>query len=320
MAIASYLREIGRGAKGARSLGVDAARDLMAQVLDGGLSDLEVGAFAIAMRMKGESLDELTGFLQALHERLTPLSSDRTVLTIASYNGARRLPNLVALPALLLAQAGVRVLVHGPLHDPNRVTTAEVFEALGLSPATSAAAVAADWRSRGCSFVPTELLSPRLERLLAVRRTVGLRNSGHTMAKMMSPATGASCLRLMSYTHPEFGQLMADHAQRCAGHVALLRGTEGEAVADPRRELRQRIWLHGRLQADLCADGAASLGSVPELPAAIDAATTARWIEAALAGKAVVPPAITDQVARLTQAWQRLAGIAPPGDVGSESG
>ena len=49
----------------------------MGQLLDGRLSDLETGAFAIAMRMKGESLDELMGFLHALHERLLPLPSDR---------------------------------------------------------------------------------------------------------------------------------------------------------------------------------------------------------------------------------------------------
>jgi len=322
MAIASYLREIGRGAKGARSLGVDAARDLMAQLLDGRLSDLEVGAFAIAMRMKGDSLDELSGFLLALHERLNPLTSDRAVVSIASYNGARRLPNLVPLLALLLSRAGVRVLVHGPLNDPNRVTTAQVFEALGLPPATSAGAAAADWRHRNCSFVPTGLLSSSLERLLEVRRTVGLRNSGHTIAKMMSPVTGAPCLCLMSYTHPEFGQLMADHAQRAARHVGLLRGTEGEAVADPRRRLRQRIWLHGRPQADLSVDEAAALGSVPDLPAASDAATTARWIEAALDEEVSVPPAITEQVGRLAQALHRLDDTAarPSGAEGSESG
>jgi anthranilate phosphoribosyltransferase len=92
------------------------------------------------MRMKGESLDELMGFLAALHERLLQLSSDQPVIAIASYNGARRLPNLVALLAQLLARAGARVLVHGPLHDPQRVTTAEVFAALDMAPALSSGA------------------------------------------------------------------------------------------------------------------------------------------------------------------------------------
>jgi len=308
MTIAPYLREIGRGAKGARSLGVGPAQDLMAQLLDGRLSDLEVGAFAIAMRMKGESLDELIGFLQALHERLLPLPSDRPVIAIASYNGARRLPNLVPLLALLLARGGARVLVHGPVLDPQRVTTAQVFDALGMPPVTAAESVANPWRERGCVFVPTALLSPALERLLAVRRTVGLRNSGHTIAKMMLPVRGAPCLRLMSHTHPEFGQLMADFAERTLGHVGLLRGTEGEAVADPRREPRQRLWIGGHLQADLLGDPAGgALDTPPVLPDAIDADTTARWIEQALKGNVPLPYALTRQVNALMQAFGRMS-------------
>jgi anthranilate phosphoribosyltransferase len=313
MTIAAYLREIGRGAKGARSLSVDAARDLMGQLLDGRLSDLEVGAFAIAMRMKGESLDELIGFLQALQQRLLPLTSDLPVIAIASYNGARRLPNLVALLALLLARSGARVLVHGPLQDPQRVTTAEVFAALGMPAATSAESIASAWREHGCAFVPTTLLSPPLERLLAVRRTVGLRNSGHTIAKMMQPVSGAPCLRLMSHTHPEFGHLMADYAERTQAHIALLRGTEGEAVADPRREPRQRIWIGGQLQDDLTGEPeTGALATLPDLPAAIDAAATARWIEAALSGQAAVPTTLARQAERLAQALRRTPAMPAP--------
>ena len=65
MSIASYIRVIGRGKEGARSLTQAQAHDLMCQVLDGRVTDLEIGAFALAMRIKGESVEELAGFLQA---------------------------------------------------------------------------------------------------------------------------------------------------------------------------------------------------------------------------------------------------------------
>ncbi|OYU73372.1 MAG: DNA-binding protein YbiB, partial [Burkholderiales bacterium PBB5] len=55
MGIASYIKEIGRGHEGARSLSIADANDLMSQVLDGQVTDLEIGAFALAMRIKGES-------------------------------------------------------------------------------------------------------------------------------------------------------------------------------------------------------------------------------------------------------------------------
>ncbi len=307
MPIASYLREIGRGAEGSRPLSPEQAHDLMAQLLDDRLSALEVGAFAIAMRMKGETVDELQGFVQALHERLTPLASERPVISIASYNGARRLPNLVPLLALGLARAGARVLVHGLVHDPDRVTTAQVFEALGHAPAQSPEAVAAAWQRHGCAFVPTPLLSPALERLLQVRRTIGLRNSGHTIAKLLDPVRGTPCLRLLSHTHPEFGQLIAQYAERTQAHMALLRGTEGEAVADPRRQPRQQIWLAGVRQADLASEPEpGSLATLPELPKAIDPTTTATWIDEAMRGTRPVPPPIARQIELLLAALARL--------------
>src|SRR5215510_12897009 len=127
MSISKYIKEIGRGKEGARSLSREQAHDLMSQVLDGQVTDLEIGAFAIAMRIKGESLEELDGFLAAATERCLPIPGDRPVVVLPSYNGARKLPNLTPLLAQLLAQEGVPVLVHGPVHDPARVTTAEIF-------------------------------------------------------------------------------------------------------------------------------------------------------------------------------------------------
>ena len=105
MGIAAYIKEIGRGHEGARSLDTERAQDLMAQVLDGKVTDLEIGAFALAMRIKGETLDELVGFAQAVHARTLEIRSDRPVVVIPSYNGARKLPNLTPLLAMRLAQA-----------------------------------------------------------------------------------------------------------------------------------------------------------------------------------------------------------------------
>ena len=115
MSIASYIKVIGRGSDGARSLDREQALDLMSQVLDGRVTDLEVGAFALAMRIKGETVDELAGFLAAAEARCIAIRTDRPTVVLPSYNGARRLPNLTALLAMLLAQHDVQVLVHGPV-------------------------------------------------------------------------------------------------------------------------------------------------------------------------------------------------------------
>lgn len=314
MGIAQYIRDIGRGHAGARSLGVEAAADLMGQVLDGQVTDLEVGAFALAMRIKGETVDELLGFLQATQDRCLALHSDRPVIVIPSYNGARRLPNLTPLLALRLAQEGAQVLVHGPRHDPSRVTSAEIFQALALPPVADALTVHEHWRRREPAFITTEALNPALQRLLDVRWVVGLRNAGHTVAKLLQPVSGAPALRLASHTHPEFGLLMAELAQRSAADLMLLRGTEGEAVADPRRCPRLDVWLGGQWQAELsCPAQDGVLTELPLLPRQIDAATVAVYIQAVLAGEKPGPAPLDRQVDLLLRAIDRLAAGAAQG-------
>ncbi len=298
MSIAHHIKEIGRGASGARSLSAEQAEDLMASVLDGRASDLEVGAFVLAMRMKGESLDELTGFLAAVQARCLRLHSARPVIVIPSYNGARRLPNLTPLLAMSLAHEGAHVLVHGQPRDPARVTSAAIFHDLGLPVARDEADVHSAWARREPAYMHTATLCAPLQKLLDVRWVVGVRNSGHTVAKMLDPCVGARTLRLVSFTHPEFGALMSAWAQREAVDTMLLRGTEGEAVADPRRQPRIDTWLAGELRPEWSApaqDGVVT--EMPLLPRENDASTTALYIQAVLSGEKPAPGPLTRQVA-----------------------
>jgi anthranilate phosphoribosyltransferase len=308
MSIAQYIKEIGRGGAGARSLGADQAQDLMGQVLDGRVTDLEIGAFALAMRMKGETVEELSGFLAAAQDRCLAIPVERPVVLLPSYNGARRLPNLTALLALRLAQEGVQVLVHGPGHDPARVSTAEVFHDLGLGTARSAHDVAQAWARREPAFMRTDVLCPPLARLLDVHWVVGVRNSGHTIAKMLNPCRGARALRVVNHTHPEFGELMAAYAQRDGADMLLLRGTEGEPVADPRRVPRLQVMLAGQPRADLslaAQDGV--LTELPVLPRSHDAATTALYIQSVVGGEKPMPAPLEQQVQTLLRALAAMA-------------
>ena len=70
MGISQYIKIIGRGKQGARALSRADAADLFGQVLDGRVTDLEVGAFCLAMRIKGVTPDEMAGFLDATSARM----------------------------------------------------------------------------------------------------------------------------------------------------------------------------------------------------------------------------------------------------------
>ena len=297
MAIANYIKEIGRGKEGARSLTEAQAHDLMGQVLDGTVTDLEIGAFALAMRIKGESVAELAGFLAATHERCIPIPTTRPTIVLPSYNGARKLPNLTSLLALLLAQEGVRVLVHGPMLDPARVSTAEIFHDLGLPIASNADEIENGWARREPVFIATDDLCPPLARLLAVRRVVGLRNSGHTIAKVLSPCSGAASLRVVNYTHPEYLAMLGGFLAHIGGDAVLLRGTEGEPVADPRRAPRLDVFIGGLPRADLSHPAHEGvLTDLPVLPRGFDAATTALYIQSVVSGEKPAPTPLTQQV------------------------
>lgn len=303
MSIAPYIKEIGRGKEGARSLNQAQAYDLMSQVLDGRVTDLEVGAFAMAMRIKGESTDELAGFLDAVQERCFALRPASPMVVLPSYNGARKLPNLTALLALLLAQDGVPVLVHGPSRDPGRVTTAEIFHDLGLPIAQDGSDIPHAWVRHEPVFIATEALCPSLARLLDARWTIGLRNPGHTVAKLIDPTRGGEALRVCNYTHPEYGQALATFLQHTLANAMLLRGTEGEPVADPRRLPKLDVYMQGVLRADLSLPAQEGvLTELPVLPRSTDAATTAMYIQSVVSGEKPAPSPLTQQVDTIRRA------------------
>lgn len=298
MAIAHYLKVIGRGRDGARAIDRAQAIDLMGQVLDGCVSDLEIGAFCLAMRIKGETPDEMAGFLDAVHARLNLVHADAgtRVVALPTYNGARKLPVLTPLLAALLAREGLAVVVHGCASESARVTTQEVLAAMGQAPLTEVRSVQAG----ELVFVPTEVLCPGLKRLLDVRRVVGLRNPAHSLVKLMNPTAGDALL-VGSYTHPEYAVSMANTWALTGARGLLLRGTEGEVVADARRQPQMDAFAHGVRQT-LVEAQTGSLAQLPELPTQTDAATTARYIQSVLDGQLPVPFPITRQVQAALQA------------------
>ena len=307
---APFIREIGRGKKGARDLSRDDARGLYTAMLEGRVSDLELGALLIGMRIKGESVNEIGGFLDAAEASFEPLQtppSDSAPVVIPSYNGSRQMPNLTPLLACLLAREGVPVLIHGVVNDPGRVTTAEILAEMGLSPVSEAKDLSAAFAQQRPVFMPVATLAPRLHRLLELRRVLGLRNSTHTLVKIMQPFAQPA-LRLVSYTHPEYLTMLTDYFASAApasrGDVFLMRGTEGETVANAKRA-QAVTWFHQN-QATELIEKQAPVDESPPLPASSDAATTAAWILQALEGAQPVPEPIAEQVRQCVQVARQM--------------
>jgi len=299
--IGKYIKEIGRGKEGARALTREQAADLFGQVLDGAVTDLEIGGFCLAMRIKGETAQEMAGFLDATDIRLNKIpAGDKPVVVIPSYNGARKLPVLTPMLALLLARKGLPVLIHGTATESTRVFTSKVLLALDIPARTAIESIA----SGQVAFAPTELLCPGLQRLLDVRRVVNLRNPAHSLVKLMNPCEGKSLI-VSSYTHPEYAESMAATFELMQSNALLLRGTEGEAVADPRRTPKMRAFIAGQ-PIDLQEAQTGTLATLPDIPTTIDANSTAAYIRAVMAGDQPVPPPIAQQVVHILHLVSQL--------------
>jgi anthranilate phosphoribosyltransferase len=295
-----YIKEIGRGAEGARDLPPEGAHQLYGAMLDGGVPDLELGAIILGLRVKGESLDEMLGFLAATDERTHHLDMPHgrvRPVVLPTYNGGRKEANLTPLLALLLQRFGVPVLVHGLLEGFGRVTSALIFRELGVMPVSSVTQAQTVLEEKGLAFVPLTALCPGIHNLLALRSRMGVRNSAHSLVKLINPFRGDAVL-VAAATHPDFIELMRNILLARGQRGMLLRGTEGEPFANPKRRPRLEYTRDGEAETLFEAEHE-SLRALPNLPDSNDAVATAKWIRRVLDKQIPLPKPIANQLASL---------------------
>ncbi|MEC5387595.1 DNA-binding protein YbiB [Uliginosibacterium sp. H3] len=298
MKYAQIIKEIGRGAKGARPIETQQAELLFAAILDGIVPDMELGAILLSLRVKGEDLGEMTGFKAAMDSRCRQIvvpPGPRCVV-LPTYNGARKQANLMPVVAQLLARQGIPVLIQGRHDFDSRVSPFELLAALDVPVCATMSEAAQRLQNTRIACLPLEALCPGMDRLLALRPRLGVRNSGHTLAKLLDPAPGRT-VRVVAVTHPEYLSLMEAFLVQEGATALLMRGTEGEAYASPRRRPRLLGFQRGVAvelfeQVSLEAEAIAS----DECSVENNAAT----VRAMLDGSMAIPQPILDQVAALT--------------------
>lgn len=303
MNYAALIKELGRGPKGARDLPRADAEQLFGAMLDGQVPDMELGAMLIALRVKGESADEVAGFLAAMQARTASLAAPdgpRTVL-LPSFNGARKQANLMPLVAQLLAREGVPVLVFGRHDFDSRHSPFELLDALGLPASATLSEAEARLASNRLAVLPLQMLNPGLNSLMALRPRLGVRNSSHSLAKLLDPFPAGRGVRVVAVTHPEYLDSMGQALPALTaggGRALLMRASEGEAYAHLRRKAHligfqdgQTAPLHPADTTDL--DWPLSPACTP--------AENAALIQAMLAGTETVPTRIAEQVAALRE-------------------
>lgn len=231
---AQYVRILGRGRNLTRSFTIEEAEAAMALILRGEVLPEQLGAFLMLLRVKEEEGAEIAGFVRAARKQFE-LPADRPDVDIdwSSYAGKRRQLPWFLLAALLLAQNGMRIFMHGAEgHTPGRLYTRETLEALGIPAAHSLAEAADHIRARNFAYLPLADLSPRLHEIIELRPIMGLRSPVHTIARMLNPF-GAP-LTVQGIFHPNY---MDIHQQAAVlleeNNMVVFRGEGGEIERRP---------------------------------------------------------------------------------------
>lgn len=311
MDITQIVKEIGRGKNHARDLDQATAFQLYQAMLQQELDPLVLGAVLIALRIKGESEQEMLGFIDALQDKLPQFSlpdAGPMPVVIPSYNGARRQGNLTPLLALLLEKMGFPVFVHGIRHDPTRVTSETVFAALGMSAVASPQQAEQQLLQGKLTFMAVDDWCPPLAEQLALRWKLGLRNSAHTLAKLASPYSAGNALQISAVSHPEYVPKVAAFFRHTHSLALLLNGCEGEVYANPQRGPALFAVTPQQETPQLLAERQVEQKVL--LPASKSAEDTAYWTQQVLAKIIPVPHPLRLQVACCLMLTGRCQNVA----------
>ncbi|MDZ7781737.1 MAG: glycosyl transferase family protein [Halioglobus sp.] len=235
---AAYVRILGKGKTGTRSLDRQEARDAFAMILRGAAEPVQIGAFLMLLRVKEESPEEIAGFVEACRDTMHAPPALEVDLDWASYAGKKHQHPWFVLAMLLLAQAGYRVFVHGTAgHTPGRLYTETAMRDLGLPVATDWSGVSPGIARAGICYLPLRGFCPGLEEIMQLRPLLGLRSPVNTLVRMINPLAARSSIQ--SIFHPAYTRIHQE-ADRLLGQPAALvfKGESGEVEIKPQADTR----------------------------------------------------------------------------------
>ena len=208
-----------------RDLSADEAGEVLAQIMAGEAPDAQIAGFLIALRTKGETVDELAGLARTMRELAVPVSVGReNLLDTAGTGGGRSTFNVSTTAALIAAGAGCAVAKHGNRSATSRCGSADVLEALGaridLDPAAVAACI--DETGFGFMFAPEHHRATR--HVMPVRRELGVRTIFNFLGPLTNPA-GAS-RQLIGVADASFQETIAGALARLGAERALVVSSE----------------------------------------------------------------------------------------------
>lgn len=173
-----------------QNLSRETMREVFSLMMDDHATDVQKSALLVALRMKGETADEISGAAMAMRDRVTPLGLDADGLidTCGTGGDEKGTFNVSTAAALVAAGAGARVAKHGNRAVSSSCGSADVLAALGVNIDLDAAAMALVLQEVGISFLFAPKLHTAMRSVAAVRRELGVRTMFNILGPLTNPA------------------------------------------------------------------------------------------------------------------------------------
>jgi anthranilate phosphoribosyltransferase len=172
-----------------RTLSFDEARLAIGSVMDGEATPAQLAGLLVALRMRGETVDELAGFAAAMRERALRVEAPAGAIDVVGTGGdGSRTFNISTAAALVVAAAGVPVAKHGNRAITSAAGSADVLDALGVRIDHDPASAAAALRELGFAFLFAPAYHPAMRHAMPTRRELGLRTAFNLLGPLTNPA------------------------------------------------------------------------------------------------------------------------------------
>lgn len=245
-------------------LSFDEASALMESIMDGALSDARIASILTALRMKGETVDEIAGFASAMRLKAVRITPARTGMidTCGTGGDARHTFNVSTAAALVTAAMGVPVAKHGNRAVSSKCGSADVLEALGVNITLEPEQVAALIDRVGIGFLFAPSLHPAMKHAARVRKELGVRTVFNILGPLTNPAGVER--QLTGVFHPDLTERLCNVLHTLGSQKAyIVHGFDGTDEVSISSETRVSALENGRVRTFTFAPEEAGLERAP---------------------------------------------------------
>ena len=209
------------------SLNREQATEVMQEIMEGEATPAQLGAFLTALRLKGESTEEIAGMAAVMREKALRVNAQGPLLDVVGTGGdGKNTFNISTASAFVAAACGAKVAKHGNRAASSSCGAADVLEALGVRIDLTPEGVEQCIEKAGMGFMLAQAFHPSMRYAAPVRREIGIRTIFNILGPLTNPAR-AQCM-LLGVAYPQLGEFMAEALQLLEiRHALVVHGEDG---------------------------------------------------------------------------------------------